>query len=74
MMTTGTTDQIQDRHLCIHKHSLPDSLCPYPCPYMDYTPTSYQDMLDLNNISDFDDVMITSSKEDIPALDGMTEF
>ena len=42
-----TTEEIPDRHLCIHKHSLPHLLCPYPCPYMDYTSTSYPDMLDL---------------------------
>ena len=29
-----TTEEIPDRHLCIHKHSLPHSLCSYPCPYM----------------------------------------
>ena len=45
-----TTDQIQDRHLCIHKHSLPHSLCPYPCPHKDYTPASYQDSLDVSDI------------------------
>ena len=26
-----TTEEISDRHLCIHKHSIPHSLCPYPC-------------------------------------------
>ena len=64
-----TADQIPDRHLCIHKHSLPHSLCPYPCPYLDYTPASYQDSLELSEISDFEDVMITSNDEDVPALE-----
>ena len=36
---------------------------------MDSTPAFYQDTLDLSDISDFEDVMITSSDEDIPALD-----
>ena len=63
-----TTDEIPDRHLCIHEHSLPHSLCPYPCPYMDYTPASYQDSLDLSDISDFKDVMTTLSDEDISTL------
>ena len=36
---------------------------------LDSTPTSYHDMLDLSDISDFEDVMTTSSDEDIPALD-----
>ena len=30
-----TTEEIPDRHLCIHEHSVPHSLCPYPCQYMD---------------------------------------
>ena len=36
---------------------------------MDSTPASYQDTLDLSDISDFEDVMTTSSYKDIPALD-----
>ena len=32
-----TTDEILDGHLCIHGHSVPHELCPYPCPYLDYT-------------------------------------
>ena len=31
-----TTEDIPDRPLCIHGHSLPHGLCPYPCPYADY--------------------------------------
>ena len=38
-----TTEEIPDRHLCIHEHSILHLLCPYPCPYMDYTSTSYHD-------------------------------
>ena len=63
------TDPLPDRHLCIHAHSQPHSLCCYPCPYTDSTPASYQDTLDLSDILDFKDVMTTSSDEDIPALD-----
>ena len=64
-----TMDEIPDRHLCIHEHLLPHSLCPYQCPYMDYTSTSYHDTLDLSDISEFKDLITTSSDEDIPALD-----
>ena len=64
-----TTEEIPDRHLCIHKHSIPHSLCAYQCPYMDYTSTSYHNTLDLRDISEFEDLMTTSSDEDIPALD-----
>ena len=64
-----TIKAILDRHLCVHKHSLPHSLCPYSCPYMDYTSTSYLNTLDLSDISEFEDLMTTSSDEDIPGLD-----
>ena len=71
------TDPIPNRHLCIHEYSQPHSLCSYPCPYIldpvsynsDYTPASYHETLDLSDISDFEDVMTTSSDEDVPALD-----
>ena len=62
------TKDIPDRHLCIHKHSLSHLLCPYPCPYMDYTSSPYHDTLDLSDISEFEDLMTTSRDEDIPAL------
>ena len=58
-------EEIPDRHLCIQKHSL---LCPYPCPNSDYQASSYYDTLDLSNISELEDLMTTSSNEDIPAL------
>ena len=55
------TNHVPDRHLCIHEHLQSYSLCCYTCPYTDYTSTSYQDTLDLSDISDFEDVMTTSS-------------
>ena len=61
-------EEILDRHQCIHEHSLPHRLCPYLCPYMDYQASSYYDTLDLSDISEFEDLMTTSSDEDIPAL------
>ena len=64
-----TTEEIPDRHLCIHEHSVLHELCLYPCPYLDYTSSSYCDTLDLSDISEFDDLMTTSSDEDIPAID-----
>ena len=44
-------EEIPDRLLCIHEHSLPHRLCPYPCPYSDYQASSYYDTLDLSDIS-----------------------
>ena len=62
-------EEIPDRHLCTHENSLPHGLCPYPCPYSDYMNALYYDTLDLSDISEFEDLMTTSSNEDIPALD-----
>ena len=64
-----TTEEIPYGHLCIHKYSVPHSLCPCPCPYMDYISTLYHDILDLSDISEFEDLMTTSSDEEIPPLD-----
>ena len=64
-----TTEKIPDRHLCIHEHSAPHLLCPYPCPYMDYTSSSYYNTLNFSDISEFEDLLTTSSDEDISALD-----
>ena len=63
-----TTEEIPNRPLCIHEHSLPHGLCPYPCPYADYQTPSYYETMDLSDISKFEDVKTTSSDEDIPAL------
>ena len=64
-------EEIPDRHLCIHEHSLPHGLCPYLCPYLDYQTSSYYDTLDLSDISAFEDLMTASSDDDIPVLDDM---
>ena len=42
-------EEIPNRHLCIHEHSLPHGLCPYLCPYSDYQTSSYYDTLDLSD-------------------------
>ena len=55
-----TTEEIPDRPLCIHKHSLPHILALYPCPYMNYQILSYVETMDLSDISNFEDIMITS--------------
>ena len=63
-----TTEEIPDRPLCIHEHSLPHILCPYSCPYADYQTPPYFKITDLSNIFKFKDLMTTSSDEHIPAL------
>ena len=62
-------EEIPDRHLCIHEHSLPHGLCPYLCLYSDYQTSSYYNTLDLSDISKFEDLMTTSSDDNIPALE-----
>ena len=63
-----TTEEIPDRPLCIHKHSLPHGLCLYLCPYSGYQFSSYFKTMDLSDISNFEDLMTTFSNEDIPVL------
>ena len=62
-------EEIPDRPLYIHEHPLPHGLCPYPCPYANYQTSAHYDTLDLSNISEFEDIMTTSSNEDIPPLE-----
>ena len=64
-------EEIPERTLCIHEHGLSHGLCPYPCPYVNSQIPSYMDSLDLSGISEFEDYMVTSSDEDIPALADM---
>ena len=64
-----TTKEVPDRTLCIHKHTLLHGLCLYLCPHVNYFLHFYADTLDLSDISNFEDIMITSSDQDIPALE-----
>ena len=66
-----TTEEIPNRTLCIHEHALPHGLCPYPSSYANYLIPSYADSMDLSDISNFEDIMITSSDKYIPALEDM---
>ena len=60
-----TFEETPERTSCIHKHGLLHGLCQYPCPYMNYNTISYMDSLDLRDISDYKDYMVTSSDEEI---------
>ena len=62
-------EEVPDRILCIHELALLHRLCPYPCPYANYLAPSYANTINLSDISNFEDIMITSSDEDIPALE-----
>ena len=60
-----TSEEKPERTFCIHAHGLPHNLCQYPCPYENYSTDSYIDNLDLSDISDYEDYMVTFSDEDI---------
>ena len=66
-----TSEEIPNRILCIHEHGLPHRLCPYPCPYANYQIPFHIDSLDFSDILEFEEYMVTSSKEEIPALEDM---
>ena len=66
-------DPIPERHLCIHEDAQHD-LCPYPCPY-DLNKLHLQEevqYMDLNDIFDFPDVMI-SADDDMLSLEDILE-
>ena len=75
-------DPVPDRHLCIHEQSQPHYQCSYSFPYSLYLPHSapddgpapYYKMMDPSDISDFRDVMMTTSDEDIPDLEDFLDF
>ena len=64
-----TSEVTPERTLCIHEHGLPHGLCPYPCPYANYQMPSYMDSLDLSDISDNEDYMVTFSNEEVPGME-----
>ena len=64
-----TTDIVPERTFCIHENSLPNNVCQHPCPYGNSNTTSYMDSLDLSDISDYEDYMMTTSDdEELPGL------
>ena len=64
-----TSEEVSERTFCIHEHGLPHNLCQYPCPYGSNDTVSYMDSLDLSDISDYEDYMVTSSDEELPGME-----
>ena len=64
-----TSEEAPERTFCIHEHGLLHNLCQYPCPYGNHNTISYMDSLDLSDISDYEDYMVTSSDEEIPGME-----
>ena len=64
-----TSEEAPERTFCIHKHGLLHNLCQYPCPYGNHNTISYMDSLDLSDILDYEEYMVTSSDEEIPGME-----
>ena len=66
-----TTEMVPERTFCIHENGLPNNVCQYPCPYgNNNNSVSYMDSLDLSNISNYEDYMMTTSNdEELPGLE-----
>ena len=60
-----TPEEMPERTFCIHEQGLPHILCQYPCPYGSNNIPSYMGSLDLSDILDYEDYMVTSSDEGI---------
>ena len=60
-----TSEEVPERTFCIHEHGLPHNLCQYPCPYGSSDTVSYMDSLDLSDILDYEDYMVTSSDDEL---------
>ena len=59
---------VPERTFCIHENGLPNNVCQHPCPYGSNDTVSYIDSLDLNDILDYEDYMVTSSDEELPGM------
>ena len=63
-------DIVPERTFCIHENGLPNNICQHPCPYGNSDTVSYMDSLDLSDISDYEDYMMTTSDdEDLPGME-----
>ena len=66
-----TTEMVPERTICIHEDGLPNNVCQYPCPYgINNNSISYMDSLEISDISNNEDYMMTTSdEEELPGLE-----
>ena len=66
-----TTEMVPERTFCIHEDGLPNNVCQYPCPYGNNNNyVSYMDSLEISDISNYKDYMMTTSNdEELPGLE-----
>ena len=61
---------VPERTFYIHENGLPNNVCQCPCLYGNSDAVSYMDSLDLSDISDYEDYMMTTSDdEDLPGME-----
>ena len=70
-------EPVPDRHLCIHE-DLQHDLCPYSCPHnldqLHLTPDYAPQYMNISDICNFQDMITTTSDEDIPNLEDVFQF
>ena len=66
-----TAEIVSERTFCIHENGLPNNVCQHPCPYGSNDTVSYMDCLDLSDVSDYEDYMMTTCEDE--ELLGMEE-
>ena len=67
-----TSEIVPERTFCTHENGLPNNVCQYPCPYRSNDTVSYKSSLDLSDISDYEDYMMTTSDDDeTPGMEGV---
>ena len=64
-----TLEEVPERSFCIHENGLRHNSCQYPCPYGSNDTVSYMDSLDLSDISDYENYMVTSSDEELLGME-----
>ena len=65
-----TTEIVPERTFYIHENGLPNNVRQYPYPYGNSDTVSYMDSLDLSDILDYVDYMMTTSDdEELPGLE-----
>ena len=65
-----TTEMVPERTFCIHENGLPNNVCQYPCPNGNNNSVSYMDSLNVGDISDYEDYMMTTSDDkELPGLE-----
>ena len=64
-----TAEIVPERTFCIHENGLPNNICQHSCPYGNSDTVSYMESLDLSDILDYEDyLMTTRDDEELPGL------